>query len=104
MLVGRWSWSLARDSARVLLDAEDHGEVAERVTKAIEGDADNQVTDLHLWRVGAQGRACIVSLVTHDPRPVEHYRSLLAGVPGIVHLTVEVNHCRDKACTSGGDS
>jgi cation diffusion facilitator family transporter len=97
-LVGRWSWGLARDSARVLLDAEDHGELAERVQTAIESDADNQVTDLHLWRIGAQGRACIVSLVTHDPRPVEHYRALLAEVPGIVHLTVEVNECRQDAC------
>jgi cation diffusion facilitator family transporter len=102
-LVGRWSWGLARDSARVLLDAEDHGELAERVQTAIEGDADNQVTDLHLWRIGAQGRACIVSLVTHDPRPVEHYRALLAEVPGIVHLTVEVNHCLDEACRTNLD-
>ncbi len=100
LLVGRWSWGLARDSAAVLLDAEDQGQVAWQVRAAIEADADNEVSDLHVWRVGPAGRACIVSLVTHEPRPVEHYRALVAGVPGLLHLTVEVNHCRRSDCGS----
>jgi cation diffusion facilitator family transporter len=97
ILIGRWSWGLAADSARVLLDAEDNGELASRVRNAIEDDADTQIADLHLWRVGAAGRACILSLVTHRPRTVDHYRALVAQVPGIVHLTVEVNHCQEEA-------
>ena len=98
MVVGRWAWGLAMDSAKVLLDAEDHGVVATRVKEAIESDADAQIADLHLWRVGPAGRACIVSLVTHRPQPVEYYRTLVARVPGIVHLTVEVNHCQGETC------
>lgn len=97
-LVGRWSIGLALDSAKVLLDAEDHGDLQERVRTAIESDADNQIADLHLWRIGPAGRACIVSLVTHEPRPVAHYRSLLEEIPGIVHLTVEVHQCREDGC------
>jgi cation diffusion facilitator family transporter len=99
-LVGHWALGLARDSAAVLLDASDHGDMAQRVRQAIEADADNQVADLHLWRVGPGGRACIVSLVTHQPRPVEHYRALLAGLPGLLHVTVEVNQCRQAACAA----
>ena len=98
VLIGHWALGLARSSARVLLDAVDHGETAARVRSIIEGDADNQVADLHLWRIGPAGYACIVSLVTHQPRPVEHYRSLLAAVPGLMHVTVEVNHCREAPC------
>jgi len=98
LLIGTWTWALARDSAAVLLDASEHGDVAARVREAIEADSDNQVADLHLWRVGPGGHACIVSLVTHSPRPVEHYRALLAGLPGLLHVTVEVNHCRQAAC------
>jgi cation diffusion facilitator family transporter len=98
ILIARWAWSLAAESARVLLDAEDHSELATRVRSALEGDADTQVADLHLWRVGTAGRACIVSLVTHCPRPVDHYRTLVDQVPGIVHLTVEVNRCPGDAC------
>jgi len=94
LLIAGWSWGLARDSAAVLMDAEDHREIARRVRDAIESDGDNAVTDLHIWRVAPAGRACIVSLVTHEPRPVEHYRALVSEVPGLLHLTVEVQHCR----------
>lgn len=44
------------------------------------------------------GTGKVSTLVTHRPRPVDHYRALIAQVPGIVHLTVEVNQCRDEAC------
>ncbi len=100
LLVGHWALGLARDSARVLLDAGDHGAIANAVRTAIEAEADNQIADLHLWRIGPAGYACIVSLVTHEPRPVEHYRALLAAVPGLRHVTVEVNHCRQH-CSPG---
>jgi cation diffusion facilitator family transporter len=98
IFVGRWAWGLAKDSARVLLDAGDYGDTAARIKAAIEGDGDSQLADLHLWRVGPAGRACIVSLVTHSSRSVDHYKSLLADLPGIAHLTVEVNHCQGTAC------
>ena len=103
-LISRWAWGLARDSAQVLLDAGDHDAIATQVRAAIESDADNQVADLHLWRVGPAGRACIVSLVTHAPRPVEHYRALLERVPGLLHVTVEVNHCRQRGCVGGEET
>jgi len=96
--VSRWAWGLARDSAGVLLDAEDHGAAAEQVRALIAGLPDHEIADLHLWRLGPASRACILSLVTHDPRPVEYYRHLLAGVPGLDHLTVEVHHCRAQRC------
>ena len=98
LLVGRWAWGLAKESARVLLDAEDQGDTAARIKKAIEGDDDTRLADLHLWRVGPAGRACVLSLVTHKPRPVDYYKRLLAGVPGIAHLTVEVNLCQGTSC------
>jgi cation diffusion facilitator family transporter len=100
LLVGAWALGLARESAQVLLDAGDYDTIAGQVRAAIEADADNQVVDLHLWRIGPGGHACILSLVTHQPRPVEHYRALLMGVPGLVHVTVEVNQCRQPACLS----
>jgi cation diffusion facilitator family transporter len=101
LLVGHWALGLARSSALVLLDAGDHVAMERQVRSAIEGDADNQVADLHLWRIGPAGYACIISLVTHQPRPVEHYRTLLAEVSGLIHVTVEVNHCRQAACGAG---
>jgi cation diffusion facilitator family transporter len=103
-LVGRWAWGLARDGAEVLLDAEDHGRVAGEVRRLIEAIPDHEVADLHLWRVGPASRACILSLVTHQPRPAEYYRQVLAEIPGLDHLTVEINHCRDERCLSAGET
>lgn len=100
-LVGRWAWGLARESAQVLLDAGDHGAIEQEIRRRIEADSDNQVADLHVWRIAPAGRACILSLVTHHPRPVEHYRGLLAGMAGLLHVTVEVNQCRQPECGAG---
>ncbi len=98
VVVGRWAWGLARDSARVLLDAEDHGQTAAEIRRIIKAQPDHEIVDLHLWRVGPASRACILSLVTHSPRAVDDYRRLLADVEGLDHLTVEINHCRDAVC------
>ncbi|AOU99567.1 hypothetical protein BI364_05220 [Acidihalobacter yilgarnensis] len=99
ILIARWSIGLLRDSGAVLLDAEDTRPLQARVRTLIEADADNRVTDLHVWRVGPKAQACILSVVTHTPRPADHYKGLLSGVPGLGHLTVEVLPCPGAACT-----
>ncbi|MGB0128852.1 MAG: CDF family Co(II)/Ni(II) efflux transporter DmeF [Rhodocyclaceae bacterium] len=103
-VVSRWAWHLGRDSARVLLDAEDHGETAARVRALIETLPDHEVADLHVWRVGPASRACIVSLVSHAPRATDDYRSLLAQIPGLDHVTVEVNRCAGQQCAADRQS
>jgi cation diffusion facilitator family transporter len=94
-VVGRWAWGLARDTADVLLDAEDHDVVAASIRRTIEGLPDHEVTDLHVWRIGTASRACIVSVVSHAPRDPEEYRRMLAAIPGLDHITVEASRCRD---------
>lgn len=101
-VIVRWAWGLVRDSAAVLLDAEDHGEQERALRRLIEAEGDLEVVDLHLWRLGPASRACIVSLVTHAPRPVEYYRQRIAAISGIDHLTVEIHQCRDPGCQAGG--
>lgn len=97
-VISRWAWGLAQDSAAVLLDAEDHGAVALAVRQRIESLDDHQVADLHVWRIGPASRACIVSLVSHAPRPLTEYRRLLAEIPSLDHITVEIHQCIDAAC------
>ncbi len=94
VLVGRWAIGLARDSSGVLLDAEDHGHVAHEIEEIISALPDHEIADLHLWRVGPASRACIVSLVTHTPLALDTYRQQLAGIHGLDHITIEINHCR----------
>jgi cation diffusion facilitator family transporter len=100
-IITRWSWGLLRDTGRVLLDRDvDPGLVAEMAAR-VEADADNRVSDIHVWRIGGRSLAVILSVVTHTPRPPEHYRALLAGYPEVEHVTVEVNPCEGASCVPG---
>lgn len=100
IVIGRWAIGLVRDSARVLLDAEIGPAERESLRRAIEADADNRVADLHVWRVGPRHLAAIVSVVTHDPRPPEHYKALLRDRRDLVHVTVEVHRCPSGPCSA----
>jgi len=60
------------------------------VRRAVEIDPDNKVADLHVWRVGPGHLAAILTIVTREPRPPAYYKSLLASIPGLSHITVEV--------------
>lgn len=96
-LITRWSWGLMRDTSGVLLDSADDRRVA-AIKRMIEADADNRVTDLHLWQVGANRYAAIVSIVTHFPKSPEHYKGLLQDIHGLEHISIEINHCHGKPC------
>lgn len=102
LVVGRWAWSLARDSAGMLLDAEDHGQVAAEVRELVATLPDHEVADLHLWRIGPASRACIISLVSHAPLTVEEYRQRLSVIDGLDHVTIEINQCR--RCHAGTEA
>lgn len=85
LVIARWSWTLMRETAAVLLDAADPAlehEVREHVER---GDA--RITDLHVWRVGPEAHAAIVSVT--GPVDAETVRSRLAPVHELAHLTVE---------------
>jgi cation diffusion facilitator family transporter len=100
VVIAHWSYGLLRDTSRVLLDAELGEKRRESVRKRIEADADNRVTDLHLWRVGPRHLAAIISVVTRSPREPAHYKQLLANDPDLVHITVEVHRCPDSLHTA----
>lgn len=92
-VIGRWSVGLLRGSGHVLLDAEDNRDLVARISRLIESDADNRISDLHVWRLGPLSHGCIISLLTHHPRPTEHYKALLTEISALKHVTVEVNVC-----------
>ena len=59
----------------------------------MEAGTGDGLADLHLWRVGPQDLAAIISVVTHEPHPPEHYRDLAEAVHPLSHVTVEVRTC-----------
>ena len=77
-----------RDTAAVLLDrTDDH--VAREVRELIEAPGDARIADLHVWRVGPQVHAAIVSVVAGQDLSGETIRARLAPVHELAHLTVE---------------
>jgi cation diffusion facilitator family transporter len=92
LVIARWSWGLIRDAGAVLLDATPNKALAEAIRTRLEVDHD-VIADLHIWRLGPGHHGAIVSLVSDHPEPVEHYRSRLAGMHEISHLTIEVHRC-----------
>ncbi len=88
-----WAYGLMRDTSGILLDRQPDENTTAKIHQIIEADADNRVADLHVWRVGDSHSAAIISVVTDSPKLPEHYRALIADVPGLAHVTVEVNAC-----------
>ncbi len=98
LIIGHWALGLIRTTSPMLLDASIDQPQKEAIRTVIEDDADNRVSDLHVWKVGEKDYAVIVSLVTHQPRPVQYYRDLLRGFHQLSHITVEVIECQDHQC------
>jgi cation diffusion facilitator family transporter len=96
-VIANWSWGLLGRSGGVLLDMSNDAALEAEVRAAIEGAADNRLADLHLWQVGPGHWAAVLSIVTHAPQPVEHYRELLGGIHELSHVTVEVLRCDEAA-------
>ncbi|MBP2160346.1 MULTISPECIES: CDF family Co(II)/Ni(II) efflux transporter DmeF [Asticcacaulis] len=86
VVIGRWSWSLMKATAAVLLDkTDDH--VAEEIQALVEASGDTKIIDLHVWRIGPEAHAAIVSVAgTADNAAI---RARLKPVHELAHLTVE---------------
>jgi cation diffusion facilitator family transporter len=97
-IIINWSFGLLRQTSPVLLDASIGDEQRSAIVATIEADSDNRVSDIHIWRVTADHHAAIISLVTHNPRPVEHYKVLLQGFDWLNHVTIEVYSCEGASC------
>lgn len=96
IVILRWSVGLCRGAARQLLDMVPSPALARSIRERLEvGDV--RVADLHLWELAPGRKGCIVSLVTDTPQDTAVYKSLLAGIEGLAHLTVEVQRCPDHA-------
>jgi cation diffusion facilitator family transporter len=98
LVISRWAIGLLRETGHILLDGQSDAELVEQIRSRLENDADTRLCDLHVWQVGANAAAAIISLVTHYPRPVEHYRDLVNSIPALKHITVEINTCQDAPC------
>jgi Co/Zn/Cd efflux system component len=91
-VVAGWSVSLIRATGAVLLDLSSDPGLARKIVERLERNGD-RISDLHLWRVGPGHVAGIVSIVAETPQEPAHYKSRLADLSVLSHLTVEVERC-----------
>ncbi|MEJ8432744.1 CDF family Co(II)/Ni(II) efflux transporter DmeF [Xanthomonas oryzae] len=91
VLVTVWAWGLLRSTGSVLLDAEMDAPLVAEVKQVIAelGHAID-IADLHVWRVGSERYACVVSLVTAADIDAELVRRALQIHEELVHVTVEL--------------
>jgi cation diffusion facilitator family transporter len=92
LVILSWSWTLLRSAGAILIDACPDPGLARMIASRIEQRGD-RISDLHLWRVGPGHLAAIVSVVSDDPRSPRQYKRRLSGLPGLSHITVEVERC-----------
>jgi cation diffusion facilitator family transporter len=88
-----WSWSLVRSASAVLLDVSPDPALSRVIAARLE-QAGDRVSDLHLWRIGPGHLAAVISLVSDHPNAPGFYKKRLAGLPGLSHVTIEVEPCR----------
>jgi cation diffusion facilitator family transporter len=94
VIIAWWAVGLIRSAGAVLLDAAPDPRLTRAIRERLEVDGD-RVSDLHLWRLGPGHSAVIVAIVSDQPRSPSFYKTRLAGIAGLSHVTVEVNRCPD---------
>lgn len=88
IVIARWSWSLMRDTAGVLLDTADP-HLLDEIRQEIEGPGDSWITDLHVWRVGPAAHAAVLTVASRPAIDLAVIRERLTPVHALVHVTVE---------------
>ena len=98
VIITRWSYGLLKQTGPILLDGSIEESYQASIKETIEKDSDNQISDIHIWKVGANHYAAIISVVTHYPKSTEYYKELLNDFHKLSHITIEVNACDGDVC------
>ena len=93
-----WSAQLILQSGGILMDCNIDPKRLSAIQSAIQNDADNRISDLHVWKIGPHHYAVVLSIITHTPKPPAHYKQLLAGFHELAHISVEIHACGQENC------
>jgi len=88
LVIARWAWGLMRDTSAVLLDTA-NAALAEEVRRRIETPGDARITDLHVWRIGPEAHAAVISVACD--RGAAELRARLEPIRSLPHVTIEVH-------------
>lgn len=87
-----WSWTLIHSAGATLLDVCPDPALSQKIAARLEQGSD-RVSDLHLWRLGPGHLAAVISVVTDEAHPPDHYKRQLSDFADLSHVTIEVVPC-----------
>lgn len=88
IVIARWSWSLMRDTAGVLLDTADP-HLVDEIRQEVEGPGDSWIADLHVWRIGPEAHAAMLTVAVKPEVDLGLIRERLKPVHELAHITIE---------------
>ena len=95
VVIASWAWTLIHDTGAILLDMTPPTGLADQLRQLVADEGDD-LTDLHLWRLGPGHMGAILAVMTTKAgRTPDHYHARLAGMAGLSHVTVEVRSLPD---------
>jgi cation diffusion facilitator family transporter len=92
IVIASWAYGLMKSAGAVLIDVMPDDRIADDIHHCLEIEGD-RVADLHVWQIGPGHHAAIISIVTHAPQAPAFYRTRLAHIAHLSHVTVEVTKC-----------
>jgi len=92
LIIARWAFGLLADTSGILLDGSVSEETRSAIRAAVEDHSGCRITDLHVWAVAPGHLAVILAVQSAEPCSPDDVKSLLAGIPHLLHINVEV-HC-----------
>jgi len=94
IIISRWAWGLMGQTAPILLDQSIDTHYKQEIIDCIEAEAEQRVSDIHIWKISADHFAAVISVVSKQPQDIKHYKRLLAPFDKLAHLTIEVNELK----------
>lgn len=95
-IISVWAVGLIKETSPILLDGSIDQEYSQAIQNRIEKDADNHIVDFHIWHLSAEHFAAIISIATSEPKPAQHYKSLLSDFNRLSHVTIEVHQYHEN--------
>ena len=91
-VISRWSYGLIRETSAVLLDKTVDQSQILKLEQVMKQKFDVTITDIHIWSVSSNHQASIISVETEAPTsPDEYKQTIEKELPGLSHISVEVN-------------
>ena len=91
LIIAKWAVNLMRETSGILLDGSIDPAVSDSIRTTVEAEPDLRVTDLHVWAVAPEHLAVILSVESPGPREPHEIKALLADIPHLIHINVEVH-------------